>query len=115
MLWYGYVETGGVLCRRLVDSVRRPWQWVTVTLLDGRVGLTQFLNTLTYLDDPDHLINPDEGYAENFVFSDLLPGVYTFYVKVQDIEYRQSITITAAELSQIEIITGPRLSETPAE
>ncbi|MBK7180883.1 MAG: peptidoglycan DD-metalloendopeptidase family protein [Chloroflexi bacterium] len=115
MLWVGPGETRGVLAGRLVDPDGRPWQGVTVTLVDGRDGQTQFLNTWTYLDDPDHLINPDEGYAENFVFFDLLPGVYTLYVKVQDIEYRQAITITAGELSQAEIITGPRLSETPAE
>jgi murein DD-endopeptidase MepM/ murein hydrolase activator NlpD len=115
MLWIDPGTTRGVLAGRLVDPDGRPWQGVTVTLIDGRGEEVQFLYTWTYLDDPDHFINPDEGYAENFVFSDLPPGSYELFVKVQDVEYRQPVEIIAGALSQVEIITGPLLSETGSQ
>jgi len=111
MLWVDPGTTRGMLVGRLVDENGRPWQGVTVTLIDGRGEELQFLNTWTYLDDPDHLINPDEGYAENFVFPDLLPGSYELFAKVQDVEYRQPVEIVVGQLSFAEIVT----SAPPAE
>ncbi|MCB8985210.1 MAG: peptidoglycan DD-metalloendopeptidase family protein [Ardenticatenaceae bacterium] len=105
MLWLDPGTTRGVLAGRLVDENGRPWQGVTVTLVDGRGEEVQFMNSWTYLDDPDHLINPDEGYAENFVFPDLLPGSYVVYTKVQDVEYRQPVEVTVGQLSFVEIVT----------
>ena len=114
MLWVDPGTTRGVLVGRLVDENGRAWQGITVTLVDGRGDEPQFLNSWTYLDDPDHLMNPDEGYAENFVFPDLLPGAYTLYAKVQDVEYRQPVEIVAGQLSFVEIVTQPPAPPEPS-
>ncbi|MBK8988915.1 MAG: M23 family metallopeptidase [Chloroflexi bacterium] len=103
MLWLDPGGTRGVLAGRLVDENGRPWQGVTITLIDGRGEEVQFLHTWSYLDDPDHLINPDEGYAENFVFADLLPGFYELFVKVREVEYRQRVEISAGALRLVEM------------
>jgi murein DD-endopeptidase MepM/ murein hydrolase activator NlpD len=105
MLWISPGETRGVLVGRVVDENGRPWQGVTLTLIDGRGDAPQFSNTWSYLGDPDNLINPDEGYAENFVFADVPPGSYVLYAKIQDVEYRQTVEINAGSLTLAEIVT----------
>lgn len=105
MLWISPGPTRGVLAGRVVDENGRPWQGVTVTLIDGRGDAPQFINTWSYLGDPDGLINPDEGYAENFVFADVPPGSYVLYAKIQDVEYRQTVEINAGSLTLAEIVT----------
>ncbi len=106
MLWISPGTTRGVLAGRVVDGNGRPWQGVTVTLIDGRGDAPQFINTWSYLGDPDSLINPDEGYAENFVFADVLPGTYVLHTRIQDVEYRQTVEINAGSLTLAEIVTG---------
>jgi murein DD-endopeptidase MepM/ murein hydrolase activator NlpD len=105
MLWIHPGATRGVLAGRLMDVNGRAWHGVTVTLINAQGDDLQFINTWTYLDDPDHLINPDEGYAENFVFPDLSPGRYELYAKIQDVEYRQPVEIIAGELTLVEMVT----------
>jgi murein DD-endopeptidase MepM/ murein hydrolase activator NlpD len=105
MLWISPGATRGVLAGRVVDENGRPWQGVTLTLIDGRGDAPQFSNTWSYLGDPDNLINPDEGYAENFVFADMLPGSYVLFTKIQDVEYRQTVQINAGSLTLAEIVT----------
>ena len=60
LLWLEPWSGSGVIAGRLVDPDGRAWQGVTVTLIDKDGAL---LNTWTYLDDPDHLIRPDRGWA----------------------------------------------------
>ncbi len=105
LLWLAPETDRGVIVGRLVDEAKRPWQGTRVTLIDGSGEEVEFINTWTYLDDPEHLINPDEGYAENFVFGDLASGNYELYVKIQGIEYRQSVEVKEGGLSFVEIIT----------
>ncbi len=93
LLWLAPETDRGVIVGRLVDGEKRPWQGTRVTLIDGSGEEVEFIDTWTYLDDPEHLINPDEGYAENFVFGDLAPGNYELFVKIQGIEYRQSVEV----------------------
>jgi murein DD-endopeptidase MepM/ murein hydrolase activator NlpD len=106
LLWLEPGAERGVIVGRLVDGEERPWQGVRVTLIDGSGEEVAFLTTWSYLDDPEHLINPDEGYAENFVFGDLAPGNYELFVKIEGVEYRQPVAVAGGELSVVEIVTG---------
>ena len=53
------------------------------------------------------------GYAENFVFADVPPGEYDVYTKLQGVEYRVPVIVTAGEISTIELITEPYKPVTP--
>lgn len=111
MLWVYPGETRGVVAGRLLDPDGRPWQGVTLNLISDQGEIVA--TTWSYLDDPLHYINPDEGLAENFLFSDVLPGTYTVYTKLQDVEYRQPVTVTAGEIVTVEIVTEPFKTPTP--
>ena len=112
ILWLDPGPTRGVIVGRLLDPEGRPWQGVTMTLIP-KVENPEFTNTWTYLDDPQHMINPDEGYAENFVFADVPPGEYDVYTKLQGVEYRVSVTVAAGEIATVELITEPYKPVTP--
>lgn len=112
LLWIEPWSGSGVIAGRLVDPDGRAWQGVTVTLIDRR-GDSDFLNTWTYLDDPDHLIRPDLSLAENFVFGPVEAGTYDVYVKLQGVEYRQTVEVEDGQISVVEIVTGPYLTPTP--
>ena len=113
MLWINPGPTRGVVAGRLVDPQGRPWQGVVVTLIDPSEDEPEFINSFSYQGDPQDLINPDEALAENFVFADLRPGEYTLYVKLQGVEYRQSVQVVAGELTLVELITEPYKTPTP--
>ncbi|MEM7335310.1 MAG: peptidoglycan DD-metalloendopeptidase family protein [Chloroflexota bacterium] len=106
MLWISPGTTRGVIAGRLTDPQGRPWQGVVVSLV-GPDGAADFINTYTYLDDPRNLINPDETYAENFVFADVVPGQYIVVVTLSNKEYRATVDVTAGELSFADIVTEP--------
>ena len=113
MLWIDPGETRGVIVGRLIDPQKRPWQGVTMHLLDkdGTIVAT----TWTYLDDPLHYINPDEGLAENFLFPDALPGAYTVYTELQGVVYQSPVTVTEDGLATVEIVTEPYKADTTDE
>jgi hypothetical protein len=102
----------GVIAGRLVDTDGRAWQGVTVTLIDAS-GEMPFLNTWTYLDDPDHLIRPDPALGENFVFGPIPAGTYDVYTSVDGAEYRQTVEVRDGGLSILEIVTEPYRTPTP--
>jgi murein DD-endopeptidase MepM/ murein hydrolase activator NlpD len=106
ILWLKPGEMRGVIVGRLVDPDGRPWQGVALGLLGGSEEVEN-RNTWSYLGDPQNLMNPDEGWAENFLFSDVRPGEYQIYTKLQDVEYRAPVTVRAGEVSTVEIITEP--------
>ena len=112
LLWIEPWSGSGVIAGRLVDPDGRAWEGVTVTLID-RSGESDFLNTWTYLDDPDHLIRPDASLAENFVFGPVSAGTYDVYVKLQGAEYRQTVEVSEGQVSTVEIVTGPFKTATP--
>lgn len=112
LLWISPWSGSGVIAGRLVDPDGRAWQGVTVTLID-RSGEADFLNTWTYLDDPDHLIRPDPSLAENFVFGPVAAGAYDVYAKIQGVEYRQPVEVRDGEISSVEIVTEPYRTPTP--
>jgi hypothetical protein len=58
-------------------------------------------------------MNPDEGWAENFLFSDMPPGDYQIYTRLQDVEYRVPVTVRAGEVSLVEVITEAFKTPTP--
>lgn len=111
MLWVYPGETRGVIAGRLLDPEGRPWQGVALSLLNekGDVAAT----TWSYLDDPLHYINPDEGLAENFLFSDIPSGTYVVYTELQDVIYRQPVMVVAGEVVNVEIRTQPFKTPTP--
>ncbi len=113
MLWISPGATRGVIVGRLLDPEGRPWRGVGLSLI-GLSGETSGGNTWTYLDDPMHLINPDPGYAENFVFADVKPGAYEVYTKVQGVEYRASVQVPAGSVGVVEIVTETYKTPTPA-
>jgi murein DD-endopeptidase MepM/ murein hydrolase activator NlpD len=113
MLWIDPGPTRGVVAGRLLDPQGRPWQGVVVTLVDASEDEAEFINTWSYQGDPQGLIHPDELLAENFVFADVKPGEYTLYVKLQGVEYRQSIQVVEGELTMVELVTEPYKTPTP--
>ena len=110
MLWIEPWETRGVIAGRLLDPEGRPWEGVTITLIPKSED-EDFLNTYSYMDDPLDMINPDAGLAENFVFSDVRPGDYDVYTKLQGREYRVPVTVNAGQISTVELITAPYVTE----
>ncbi|MCP4416782.1 MAG: peptidoglycan DD-metalloendopeptidase family protein [Chloroflexi bacterium] len=104
MLWIDPGATRGVIVGRLLDLDGRPWRGVGLSLI-GKSEDASAGNTWTYLDDPRHYINPDPGYAENFVFADVKPGEYDVFTKIQGVEYRAPVTVTAGGIGRVEIIT----------
>ncbi|MEM9774496.1 MAG: peptidoglycan DD-metalloendopeptidase family protein [Chloroflexota bacterium] len=110
MLWVRPPETRGLIAGRLVDPDGRPWQgvWISAQSLSGE-GIEQV--TWTYLDDPKSLINPDEVYAENFLFNDVQPGDYRLYLEVQGKRYTADVSVVGGEVATVEIITDPFKAE----
>lgn len=112
LLWLEPPSGRGVVAGRLVDPEGHAWQGVMVTLID-RTGQAPFLNTWTYLDDPEHLIRPDPALGENFVFEPVAAGPNDVYARVQGVEYRQTVEVVDGQLTTVEIVTGPYRTPTP--
>jgi len=114
MLWMD-PGTRGVIVGRLIDPSGRPWQGVGLSLI-GRSEDTSSGNTWSYLSDPQGIvaINPDERWAENFVFADVKPGRYDIYTKIQGREYFGAVEVQAGQVSTAEIVTEPYQPPTPA-
>lgn len=106
LLWLAPPVSRGVIVGRLVDPEGRPWQGVTVVAV-GQTPNKETYTTWTYLDDPKHIIRPDELYAENFAIGDVLPGEYKLYVELQDETYQVPITVSGGSLTEVEIVTKP--------
>jgi len=106
LLWLAPPAGHGVIAGRLVDDDGRAWQGVTVTLIDA-TGEMPFVNTWSYLDDPQRLIRPDPALGENFVFGPIPAGPYDVYTSVGGREYRQTVEVREGELSLLEIVTEP--------
>lgn len=105
MLWLEIPATRGVVAGRLVDPLGRPWQGVLVNAIaEDEEG--QDVTTWTYLDDPLHLVNPDEQLAENFVFADIRPGMYELILFLQNTEYRATVEVVGGQLTTVEIVTN---------
>ena len=111
-LWLKPADGTGLIAGRLIDPDGNAWEGVVVTLIDRR-GELPFLNTWTYLDDPQSLIRPNPGLAENFVFGPVPAGTYDVYVSLQGVAYRQSVEVRAGQLTPVEIITQPGRLATP--
>jgi len=112
MLWLNPGPTRGVIAGRLVDPEGRPWQGVPLALV-GSEGTAGRASTWSYLGDPQQLVNADEGWAENFVFSDIQPGTYDIYTSIQEVDYRQRVTVFAGEVAVVEIETRALKVATP--
>ena len=112
LLWIEPWSGSGVIAGRLLDPDGRAWQGVAVTLVDRR-GESDFINTWTYLDDPDHLIQPGAALAENFAFGPVAAGEYDVYTRIQGVEYRQRVEVSDGAISTVEIVTEPYRTPTP--
>lgn len=112
MLWIDPGSTRGVIAGRLVDPEGRPWQGVPLALV-GRDGTLGNASTWSYLGDPLHIANADEGWGENFAFSDIQPGEYDIYTSIQGTDYRQPVTVVAGGVAVVEIETEPLKIVTP--
>jgi murein DD-endopeptidase MepM/ murein hydrolase activator NlpD len=112
LLWVHPPTTRGLIVGRIVDPEGRPWQGVAINALGKSEG-TENYTTWSYLGDPQNLINPDEIYAENFVFGDVRPGRYEIYVLLQGQAYKVEVEVTAGELTTVEIVTEPLKTATP--
>lgn len=113
MLWIDPGPTRGIVVGRLVDPDGRPWHGVTLTLIREEKDELEFINTYSYMSDSQNLINPDQYWAENFLFADVVPGKYQLFTEVQGIQYRQAVTVTGGEISFAEIVTDPYKTPTP--
>lgn len=113
MLWLEIPQTRGLVAGRLVDPLGRPWQGVLINAIAEDDEEGQDMTTWTYLDDPLHIVNPDEQLAENFVFSDIRPGTYDLIIFLQNTEYRTTIDVVGGQLTTVEIVTNPLSTVTP--
>ena len=104
MLWIDPGPTRGVIVGRLVDPQGRPWQGVPLALVSNENN-GETLPSWSYLGDPQNLINPDEGWAENFVFSDVSAGDYHVITQIQDIEYQAPVQVVPGEVAVVEIVS----------
>lgn len=112
MLWIRPPASRGVVAGRLLDPQGRPWQGVVVALVPTDSD-AETLGTWTYLGDPDSLANPDEALAENFVFSDVVPGEYELFTELQGITYTAPVTVYGGDLQVVEVVTQPYVPVTP--
>lgn len=112
LLWIEPPDSRGIIAGRLVDPDGRPWQGVAINVV-GRSEGTEGTTTWTYLSDPEPMVNPDEGLAENFVVGDLKPGQYELFTSLQGQEYRTLIDVEAGRLSTIEMVTEAFRPATP--
>jgi murein DD-endopeptidase MepM/ murein hydrolase activator NlpD len=103
MLWLDPGPTRGVIAGRLIDPEGRPWQGVPLALVSDETA--EILPSWSYLGDPQNLMNPDEGWAENFVFSDVPPGSYSLVTEIQGLTYQVPVYVNAAEITTVEIVT----------
>ncbi len=110
LLWLEPWSGSGIIAGRLIDPDGRAWQGVTMTLIDPEGELQ---NTWTYLADPDHLINPEPALGENFVFGPIAAGSYVLYTRIQGVEYRQEVEVTAGTITTVEVVTEPWRTPTP--
>jgi murein DD-endopeptidase MepM/ murein hydrolase activator NlpD len=110
MLWFPPSSRRGLIVGRLLGPQGQAWQGVDLHLQsvdDSNERRTSW----SYLGDPDHLANPDEGFGENFVFADVRPGSYELLVTLQGAEYKMEVAVQGGEITAVEIITEP-LTET---
>jgi murein DD-endopeptidase MepM/ murein hydrolase activator NlpD len=110
MLWVIPPESRGLVVGRLIDPSGRPWQgvWLSATDEEGTQSVTW-----SYLDDPRHLINPDKGFAENFVFTDLVPGRYQLATKIQGVVYTADVEVFGGQITTVQMVTEPYKTVTP--
>lgn len=106
MLWLDPGPNLGVIAGRLLDPDGQPWHGVVIHLLEGGGG-NIVRTTWSYLGDPDALARPDEALAENFVFENVPPGSYRVYVELQGEIYSAPVTVTARQVTRIELTTLP--------
>jgi murein DD-endopeptidase MepM/ murein hydrolase activator NlpD len=111
-LWLRPEAGYGVVAGRLVDPDGRPWQGVTMTLIDP-TGAADFLYTWTYLDDPVHLIQPDEALGENFAWAAIPAGEYDVFARVQGRDYRQRVSVVEGQVGFVELVTDAYQTPTP--
>ena len=103
MLWVKPPDSRGLLVGRVVDPRGRPWHGVTLDIQEVEEFWSH--RSWTYLDDPRDLINPDEGYAENFVIHDLRPGTYELSFEIEGELYTSEVTIVGGEITTVEVVT----------
>lgn len=111
MLWLDPGPTRGVIAGRLVDPEGRPWQGVPLALVNDESG--EVSPSWSYLGDPQDLMNPDEGWSENFVFSDVRPGSHQVVTQIQGVEYQVPVQVEPGEVSVVEIVTEGYKTPTP--
>lgn len=111
LLWFWPGTDRGIIAGRLVDPEGRPWYGVGISIAGGPQGA--LVNSWSYLGDPQNLANPDEGWAENFVFGDVQPGQYRLETRLQGITYSTTVEVRAGEVTTVEIITEPYASPSP--
>lgn len=112
VLWLGPDEATGIIAGRLLDPDGRAWEGVRMTLIDV-TGEADFLTTWTYLDDVQHLITPDEQWAENFVFGAVPPGEYDLFTVIEGVEYRERVSVVAGQITGVEVRTNVPATATP--
>ncbi len=113
LLWFDPGGTRGVIAGRLVDPQGRAWQGYPIQLVGPTGDDAGNLTVWSYLDDPEHIINSDEGYAENFVVADLKPGEYFVVASVQGTIIQRQVEVTANQVTTVELMTDPYKTPTP--
>lgn len=104
LLWVQSPDSRGVVAGRIVNGEGRPWQgvWISAVDEDGFEWMTW-----SYLADPLGIVTvqPDLGYAENFVLSDLPEGTYTIATQIDGEQYTAEVEVRGGEVSTVELVT----------
>jgi len=50
-------------------------------------------------------MNPDEGFAENFVFDDVPPGDYIVTTQIQGVNYEVPVQAAVGDVARVQIAT----------
>jgi murein DD-endopeptidase MepM/ murein hydrolase activator NlpD len=113
MLWLEPGPARGVIAGRLIDPEGRPWQGVPLALVSEETNAVAH-STWSYLGDPQGIANADEGWAENFVFADVLPGIYRIVTEIQDVVYEVPVFVNIGEVAVVALETEAYKTPTPA-
>lgn len=113
LLWLNPGEGRGVIAGRLVDPRGHAWEGQPVSV-QGLAAGSSSATVWSYVDDPQHLIKRDEGFAENFVAGDLNAGSYLVSAWVQGELYQQTIEVDAGKVNFVELVTEAYKTPTPS-
>jgi murein DD-endopeptidase MepM/ murein hydrolase activator NlpD len=100
--WLEPLPGHGTLAGRILTQDGRHWPDLPILLYPGPTFETPGYYVNTYLDELG-LINPDDGWGENFLLADLPAGPYLVEIEIGDQVVRQEIEVPAGDTAWLEL------------